>query len=368
MIEHNGWNLEMEEMTAYTRISNLILEALGQASLNRTQYHICNFILRRTYGWHRNYDAIPLSDFAVACNTSKQNISRQVAALVRMRIIRRLIPNEGGTFVYAFVPDPARWDRDCIDPTALAASQQRGVFKCTPQWQLDLANMREEMVGDDVTCRAQSRESYGAMTGKSHPDMTGESHADMTGGSHQYMTLNQTQSMAVSAVEPILKKDLKKGLKTYKENKTYPLDSIECELSELLYSMIKENLPHWKRPDMQKWCADMDMMIRVDKRSPYEVSEVILFCQSDPFWSGQILSVKSLRRKYDQLNSIMHSQQNRDAARMERERDAEIARKILEEDAYRTSSAGSDSTYNSRRSWDMESCEIESDEYAGYFK
>ncbi|MEQ8176651.1 MAG: replication protein, partial [Syntrophomonadaceae bacterium] len=74
----------------FTRIANLILEALALVKLNATQIGICLFLLRRTYGWNRGEDAISLGDFAAACGTSKAYISRQLADLLQKNIIRRL--------------------------------------------------------------------------------------------------------------------------------------------------------------------------------------------------------------------------------------------------------------------------------------
>jgi len=43
--------------------------------------------------------------------------------------------------------------------------------------------------------------------------------------------------------------------------------------------------------------------MRIDRRSPEEVSAVIIFAQNDSFWRGNILSEDKLRKQYDQLNS-----------------------------------------------------------------
>ena len=45
-------NLKADCEDGFTRIANLILEALALAKLNGTQKGICFFIFRRTYGWN----------------------------------------------------------------------------------------------------------------------------------------------------------------------------------------------------------------------------------------------------------------------------------------------------------------------------
>ncbi len=81
-------------------------------------------------------------------------------------------------------------------------------------------------------------------------------------------------------------------------------DSVEMHLAKHLRQRILENLPTAKVPvdnQIQSWCRQFDLMLRVDNRDPPEVEAVIDWCQGDPFWRSNILSPKKLREKYDQL-------------------------------------------------------------------
>jgi hypothetical protein len=42
-------------------------------------------------------------------------------------------------------------------------------------------------------------------------------------------------------------------------------------------------------------------MIRVDRRSPERIEQVIQWATKDPFWSKNILSTAKLREKFDAL-------------------------------------------------------------------
>lgn len=90
-----------------------------------------------------------------------------------------------------------------------------------------------------------------------------------------------------------------------KELKTFLPDSIEYRASEYLWGKILANNPDAKKPNIQSWSREMDLIMRVDKRSQSDLGKVIDFCQSDPFWKSNILSPKKLREKYDQLKSKM---------------------------------------------------------------
>jgi uncharacterized protein YdaU (DUF1376 family) len=49
------------------------------------------------------------------------------------------------------------------------------------------------------------------------------------------------------------------------------------------------------------WGRQADLMIRVDNRTVEEISALIEWSQRDPFWRGNILSMRKLREQFDQL-------------------------------------------------------------------
>ena len=92
-----------------------------------------------------------------------------------------------------------------------------------------------------------------------------------------------------------------------KKTKTFLLDSIEYQLAELLFTEILKSNEDHKKPNLQTWSLQIDLMIRVDNRIPDKIKEVILWCQRDSFWQSNILSTKKLRAQYDQLLINMKS-------------------------------------------------------------
>lgn len=262
----------------FTRIANLILEALALVKLNATQIGICLFLLRRTYGWNRGEDAISLGDFAAACGTSKAYISRQLADLLQKNIIRRLFYAPGKTPVYAFASSIASWNDACIDLQALSDNAEQGIYECS------LEGLSDQTTED---CRGLSdRTSYGLS------NQTRVVLSDQT-------TLNHAQIVAEPGIEPVRNTIVK----TKKEKEVYSADSMQYQLAELLLVKILEHLPGFKRPDLQKWARGMDAILRLDKRPAEEVKAVILFAQGDSFWQANILSADKLRKHYDRLNS-----------------------------------------------------------------
>ncbi len=85
-----------------------------------------------------------------------------------------------------------------------------------------------------------------------------------------------------------------------KRIKTFTSDAPAFRLSELLLSLIQERDPKITA-DLQKSAIHIDLLMRLDKRSPEEVESVIRWCQDDAFWKTNVLSTKKLREKFPTL-------------------------------------------------------------------
>jgi len=98
----------------------------------------------------------------------------------------------------------------------------------------------------------------------------------------------------------------KKDKKEKKDkNNTFVEDSHEFQLASLLFECILERKPDYKQPNIQTWAKEVDLMMRVDKRRPDVIRNVIIWCQQESFWQGVILSTNSLRKSFDKLEMKM---------------------------------------------------------------
>jgi len=100
-------------------------------------------------------------------------------------------------------------------------------------------------------------------------------------------------------------------------NNKYSQNSNEFRLSNLLLELIVKRKPDLKKPDLQKWGVHVDRMIKIDKRDPEEIGEVIKWCQGDDFWKNNILSTEKLRKQYDQLVLKMKKPDIKDVSEIE---------------------------------------------------
>lgn len=84
------------------------------------------------------------------------------------------------------------------------------------------------------------------------------------------------------------------------------LPSVEAaRLADGLLGSIRSHTPAFRGPSsLDGWARAVDLMIRVDGRSPGEIEEVIRWAHGSPegsFWRGNILSGDTLRRQFDRL-------------------------------------------------------------------
>ncbi|MCG8400022.1 MAG: replication protein [Firmicutes bacterium] len=114
----------------YTKIADLLLEALAMAKLNGVQKGICLFIWRRTYGWGIKEDRIPLKEFARACDSSETYISKQIKQLVGWKIILRTSYEPGKVPSFTINTRIAQWDKGCLNEQGLNDCISQGLYKC----------------------------------------------------------------------------------------------------------------------------------------------------------------------------------------------------------------------------------------------
>jgi hypothetical protein len=76
-----------------------------------------------------------------------------------------------------------------------------------------------------------------------------------------------------------------------------------CRLAALLKSEILRNKPDYRITPLQlcKWELTADRMLLIDGRTPRQVADLIRWVQHDEFWMANVLSMDTLREKFDQL-------------------------------------------------------------------
>lgn len=121
-------------------------------------------------------------------------------------------------------------------------------------------------------------------------------------------SLSPSENNTTSEQSPDTQQELQNESKKSKKH-IIPLfseDTIQFQLAMFMRQCILENLPNAKVPEptvkgLKRWAYDIDLMIRIDNRSPDEIRTMIDWSHRDSFWKANILSPGKLREKWDTL-------------------------------------------------------------------
>jgi hypothetical protein len=91
------------------------------------------------------------------------------------------------------------------------------------------------------------------------------------------------------------------GIKKNTINTNYVASEDEIYLCDLLKSKILENNPKARVNNGMGWYRECSIMLINEQRTKEDIESVIIWCQQDNFWKSNILSMKKLREKFDQL-------------------------------------------------------------------
>ncbi len=83
----------------------------------------------------------------------------------------------------------------------------------------------------------------------------------------------------------------------------------QCILSNLPKAKVPEPTPE----GLRRWAYDIDLMMRIDCRSPDEIRQLMDWAHRDSFWKANILSPGKLREKWDTL--VAHKQRGEERIR-----------------------------------------------------
>ncbi len=227
-----------------TQIANDILEKLITSALNGTELAICLFIIRKTYGWNKLEDEISISQFSATVPVSKKAIC---TALNNLRLVKIITLVKKGD--------------------SKICSNRWAFNKNYDEWQLlKKSKLVKKTPSTSVVSVPQ---------------------------------LVKKTAHTKDNIQNTITKDIK--YKSATPPKVFQEGSEEFRLSTLLLDNILAFNPRLLKPDLQKWSAEVDKMLRIDKRSVEEIETLIMWVSQDTFWKANILSTAKLREKFDQL-------------------------------------------------------------------
>ncbi|RJQ28387.1 hypothetical protein C4565_03730 [Candidatus Parcubacteria bacterium] len=233
----------------YTRIANELLEACIKAKLSGLELRLMLFIMRKTYGYQKKDDFVSLTQMAGITGASKARCSQVIGRLASIHVLTVTENLNGIGKKYMINKDFDKW----------------------------------------LTVPKNGNRSQNA-------------------------SLPFSKSVTLPFSKMGTTKERRKETIQKKED-IYVETSDEVRLSRLLLTFILQNKPTHQfshtPPNIQTWAADVNKMIRIDKRPPEQIEEVLRWSQADAFWWKNICSATKLRKQFDRLEADMQSQGRR---------------------------------------------------------
>ena len=96
----------------YTRIPNEVMEALSRIKLTLYEIRILLYIMRKTFGWGKDEDAISYTQFEDATGISRRHIGRALISLEDKKIIK--ISRPGPVNSYSVNSNAGEWQLGAI--------------------------------------------------------------------------------------------------------------------------------------------------------------------------------------------------------------------------------------------------------------
>ena len=141
-IDRNVWRQNMEhtdkqhEFSGYTQAPNDILEALSRIRISGEENQCVWFILRKTYGWHKEEDWISNSQFVEGTGISRQNVNRVIKKLMQKGIV---VKNDYKyRLSYSIQKDPKKWKMSSKQTTKIVV---RNDSDCSQKQPSDVVNL-----------------------------------------------------------------------------------------------------------------------------------------------------------------------------------------------------------------------------------
>lgn len=263
-------NPSIVEGIYFTMYPNVILEAINQSNMTKTQIKICNHIIRQTFGWHKSWAIISHEDFVYACATSRQSISRQLPQLIDKNVIKFLNRRPFQASAYKMNENIDTWDPSIFVQGVV-------VHTTLPNHPHVNPDLHEVVVNTPL------------------------SHANS--GLHVHVTpaLHDEAPSAIGRTRS--QQPLNKALNKYKIQRVniYCEEEVEYKLAKLLYECIVENYPEYELPDIQKWSYIMHKMIQYDGRDPELIRYAIISAAQDSYWMEHILRPEEFRASFDAI-------------------------------------------------------------------
>lgn len=111
----------------HTDIANEIMEALAKTRIPGEARQVLDFILRKTYGWHKKEDRIPLSQISHKTGLNRPAVVRAIRRLIDMNLVIK--KDTSTSNIYRFNKNYHTWHRGIKKDTGVSKKITGGIKK-----------------------------------------------------------------------------------------------------------------------------------------------------------------------------------------------------------------------------------------------
>jgi hypothetical protein len=93
----------------------------------------------------------------------------------------------------------------------------------------------------------------------------------------------------------------------------------DYRFAEWMLSLITEQQPDFKTPDLAKWSNTIRLMRERDNRNHKDMGRVWKWVRLDDFWSPNVMSADKFRKQYDRLYAMSNKPTRQDSKEQQRQ-------------------------------------------------
>lgn len=124
--------------------------------------------------------------------------------------------------------------------------------------------------------------------------------------------------------EAVHKQECKEELELENDKKT-PLPTVvdktdeDYRFAEWMLSLITDQQPDFKRPNLSSWSKTVRLMREKDNRNHRDMGMVWKWARNDDFWSPNVMSADKFRKQYDRLSAMSSRPSKQDSKEQQRQ-------------------------------------------------
>ena len=243
--------------------------------LSPAEFKVLMCIARKTYGWHKNYDRISISQIEKMTNLSRKGITKNIECLIAHGLVNKIKSKTS--------------DGD------------------------DAPNQYEI----NVNCMGGGSElSTLGVVNSVHQGVVYSVHPQKKTYTKETLQNNNIEKSPQKEIPKSAEADeeISKNSSNEKAKKIRPISDFPPKVQELAEQMIKvliRNKPNYSAPrNLSPFLTHVDYLLRRDNRDPQLVIDVFSWAVSDHFWADKMYKpnpAEYLRKQFDQLEMKMNA-------------------------------------------------------------